>query len=110
MVHDTTVWPDQRLLDGMASGDPEALRALQRRHSTSVYALAYGLLIDPVAADEVVAETFAYAWRSAAQFLATANRSVFGWLSDVARSHARARKLSRDWPARAEPDIPQEVT
>jgi DNA-directed RNA polymerase specialized sigma24 family protein len=102
MMQDTSVGPDERLVHRMAGGDEEALQTLHRRHSPSVYALAYGLLVDPAEAEEVVADTFAYAWRMPSQFFVTANRSVFGWLNEVARSRARAVLQSREWPARSE--------
>ena len=39
-----TLAPDQSVLQSLASGDAEAVRELFRRHSGSLYALAYGLL------------------------------------------------------------------
>src|SRR6266700_441797 len=48
-------------------------------------------------ADEVVAETFAYVWLSAARFVETANTSVATWLGEITRSRARAVLLSREW-------------
>src|SRR5207302_479781 len=72
-------------------------RELEQRHGTSVYALAYGIVIDPGEADAVVAETFAYVWLSAARFVETANTSVATWLGEITRSRARAVLLSREW-------------
>ena len=89
--------PDRTLLGWMARGDSEALRELEHRHSGSVYALAYGIVIDPNEADEVVAETFGYVWQSAARFIQTANTSVSTWLGEIARSRARAVLLAREW-------------
>src|SRR2546426_980877 len=66
MPYDTTLVADRHLLDGVAHGEADALRALYQRHGTSIYALAYGMLVDPGDAEEVVAETFAHLWRSAA--------------------------------------------
>src|ERR1051325_7942329 len=81
---------DRTLLGWVASGDPAALRELEQRHGSTVYALAYGIVIDPGEADEVVAETFAYVWLSAARFVETANTSVATWLGEITRSRARA--------------------
>jgi DNA-directed RNA polymerase specialized sigma24 family protein len=92
--------PDQSLLARVAQGDAEALAQLQQRHGGTVYALAYGILIDAVQADEVVAETFAFAWQRAAQVTESLTGSVFGWLTGIARSQARALLQSRDWPVR----------
>src|SRR5437660_1624772 len=66
MPHHNRSVPDLTLLGWVASGDTAALRELEQRHGSSVYALAYGIVIDPGEADEVVAETFAYVWPSAA--------------------------------------------
>ncbi len=100
MPYDTTLVADGYLLDGVARGEAKALRALYQRHGTSVYALAYGMLVDPGDAEEVVAETFAYLWCTAARSFATENRSVSTWLKDVARSRARGLLLAREWPER----------
>ncbi|HYK83030.1 MAG TPA: sigma factor [Gemmatimonadales bacterium] len=89
---------DQSLVARIARGDADALSELQQRHGGSVYALAYGMLVDAAEADEVVAETFAYAWQRAAQFLDAASGSVFAWLTGIARSRARAVLQARDWP------------
>ena len=89
--------PDCTLLAWVASGDAAALRELEQRHGGSAYALAYGIVIDPGEADDVVAETFAYVWLSASRFIATANTSVAAWLGEITRSRARALLLSREW-------------
>lgn len=92
--------PDQSLLLRVAQGDAEALAQLQQRHGGSVYALAYGILVDAAQADEVVAETFAFAWQRAAQVTDSLSGSVFAWLNGIARSQARALLQARDWPGR----------
>jgi|SRR5919197_5480658 RNA polymerase sigma-70 factor (ECF subfamily) len=89
--------PDRSLLGLVASGDAAALRELEQRHGSSVYALAYGIVIDPSEADEIVAETFAYVWLKAARFVETANTSVATWLGEITRSRARAVLLSREF-------------
>src|SRR2546430_12027447 len=95
MLDDTTRVADRHLLDRVARGEADALRSLYRRHSNTVYALAFGILVDPGDAEEVVAETFSHAWRAAARVLATTNESVSTWLKDDARSRARDRKSTR---------------
>jgi len=84
----------------MASGDARALRELMRRHGASVYALAYGILVDTADADDVVAETFEYAWRTATRFIERASGSVFNWLTTIARSRAHGSLQARQWPGR----------
>src|SRR2546427_6867142 len=76
MPYDTTLVADRHLLDGVARGEADALRALHQRYGESIYALVYGVLVDPGEAEEVVAETFAHLWRTAARFVATTNQSV----------------------------------
>src|SRR5260221_3192769 len=100
MPYDTTLVADRHLLDAVARGDADALRALYQRHGTSLYALAYGMLVDPGDAEEVVAETFAHLWRTAARFVATTNQSVSACLKEVARSPARGLLQDREWSCR----------
>ncbi len=103
MKSQTLPAPDRSLVTGMAKGDANALRELIRRHGHTVYALAYGILVDTADAEEVVAETFEYAWRTAARFVATASDSVFSWLKTIARSRARGLVLAREWSGRRVP-------
>src|SRR2546426_1177084 len=91
MPYDTTPVADRHLLDGVARREADALRALYQRHGESLYALAYGMLVDPGDAEEVVSETFAHLWRTAARFVATTNQSVSACLKAIARSRARGR-------------------
>ncbi len=55
MLQPSRTMADHTLLGWVASGDAAALRELEQRHGRSVYALAYGIVIDPGEADEVVA-------------------------------------------------------
>jgi DNA-directed RNA polymerase specialized sigma24 family protein len=64
MPNDTNLVADRHLMDRVA------------RHGSSIYALAYGMLVEPGDAEEAVAETFAHVWRAAARFLATTNQLV----------------------------------
>jgi len=103
MLYDTTLVADRHLLDGVARGEADALRALYQRHGATLYALAYGMLVHPGDAEEVVAETFAHLWRSAARFVATTNQSVSACLKEMARSRACGLLLAREWPERMGP-------
>ena len=97
MLYDTTLVADHQLLDGVARGEADALRALHQRHGETIYALAYGMLADPSDAEDVVSETFAHLWRIAARFVATTNQSVSVWLKQIARTHARGLLQAREW-------------
>ncbi|PYO42192.1 MAG: hypothetical protein DMD33_11035 [Gemmatimonadetes bacterium] len=101
MPDKTAPMADRHLMSSIARGDVDALRTLCERHSTSVYALAFGILMLPEEAEEVVSETFCYAWNAAARFADMANRSVSAWLMEVARSRARGLLLARGWPLRS---------
>src|SRR5205814_9200444 len=69
-------------------------------YTTLFRSLAYGMLVDPGDAEEVVSETFAHLWRTAARFVATTNQSVSACLKEIARSRARGLLLAREWPER----------
>jgi RNA polymerase sigma-70 factor (ECF subfamily) len=100
MPEKTAPMADRHLLSGIARGDVDAFRTLCERHSSSVYALAFGILMHPQEAEEVVAETFCYVWNAAERFAEMAHRSVSAWLMEVARSRARGLALARGWPGR----------
>src|SRR5205814_4750971 len=65
-------------------------------YTTLFRSLAYGMLVDPGDAEEVVSETFAHLWRTAARFVATTNQSVSACLKEIARSRARGLLLARE--------------
>ncbi len=100
MPSDTTLVADRHLLDGVARGEADALRVLYQRHGETIYALAYGMLVNQGDAEEVVSETFAHLWRTAARFVAMANQSVSACLKEIARSRARGLLQAREWPER----------
>jgi len=91
--------PDGMLLARAAEGHKEAFNQLRHRHSMSLYALAYGIVIDAVDAQEIVDATFAEAWLKASRY-DPANGSVHGWLAGMARSLAQGVVRSREWPRR----------
>jgi RNA polymerase sigma-70 factor, ECF subfamily len=107
MPEATTLATDRHLVGAMAQGDEGALRSLYERHGRTVYALAYGALVNPTDAEEVVFETFAYVWHAAARWVETANQSVSAWLTEVARSRARGLAMAREWPGRVASVRPQ---
>jgi RNA polymerase sigma-70 factor (ECF subfamily) len=91
---------DRDLMQRVARRDAEALRALYRRHSGHVHALARRVLRDPDDAKSVVQDTFVRAWDAAARYnpeLASART----WLLTIA--HRLALNVLRDRPPEAVP-------
>ena len=87
------VEPDRELVARIAEGDAEALHALEARHAMSLYAVAYGALQDPEAADEAVAAAFARV-RRMAPALRWFHGTVFAWLVAEVRGQADAAVLA----------------
>lgn len=54
--------PDESLLAGFASRDPEATAAFVRRFQGRVFGLALAILKEPAIAEEIAQETFVRAW------------------------------------------------
>jgi RNA polymerase sigma-70 factor (ECF subfamily) len=84
---------DATLLDACAAGDRDALRVLIERHEPVLRAYVTAR-IGANDADDVLAETFAAAWRSAARFDAGAE-SARPWLFGIA-SRLLRRQRSRE--------------
>ena len=89
--------PDAALVRRMALRDTTALAELRARYGASLYALVYGILMDPERADRLVAEVFEQAWQ-AADFLAQRHHGAHSWLRQAARERA--------WKDRAVPESP----
>jgi DNA-directed RNA polymerase specialized sigma24 family protein len=94
MLEPVPITPDGSLLRQVAGGDSAAAQQLYDRHFGSLYALAYGLLMDPADADAVVEETFNRAWQGAAEFDPAAG-AAYAWLSGIARTLARTLAVTR---------------
>lgn len=71
----------------MAAGDERALGALYERHGSTLYALALAIVRERADAEEVVADAFGQAWRTALQF-EPARGSVAAWLAMITRTRA----------------------
>ncbi len=85
---------DVTLLERVAAGDTPALWELSARHSLSLRALAFGILRDPVDAEQVVQATFRDVRYEAARF-DLAHFPVFGWLAELTRVGALHRARVR---------------
>lgn len=92
---------DVALLARAAAGDERALGALYDRHGATAYALARAIVKDGTDAEDVVAATFAQAWRGAARYDA-ARGGVGAWLCTIARTRALDVLRARKRRARAE--------
>ena len=79
---------DAVLMDRLAKRDSTALVELERRHRGSLYAQAYGILMDAVSAERVVRDTFSQIWFAAVRY--TGSPSPAALLRDMARELARA--------------------
>jgi RNA polymerase sigma-70 factor (ECF subfamily) len=78
---------DEELLPLVSRRDPEAFEVLYDRHGGAAYSLAYRVVGDRAAAEEVTQEAFISVWRSGARF-DSARGSVRSWLLSVVRNRA----------------------
>ena len=97
-LSDMSVTEDARLVGLARSGVPSAFDELFRRHSRPVHALAYHMLGDRDAADDVVQEVFVRVHRGLAGFRGKC--SLRGWILRIAVNectshHRRLRRQER---------------
>jgi RNA polymerase sigma-70 factor, ECF subfamily len=78
---------DEELMPLVGGKDPDAFEVLYDRHGGAAYSLAYRIVGDRAAAEEVTQEAFISVWRSGARFDA-ARGSVRSWLLSVVRNRA----------------------
>lgn len=78
---------DDALLDGLATGDPDAAGAFIDRFQRRVYGLALRVLGDPRLAEDVAQETFVRAWQRAGAF-DPRRGTVAAWLLTITRNLA----------------------
>jgi len=84
---------DSVLLARLGRRDSTALVELERRHYGSLYAQAYGILMDAGAAERVVRDAFSRLW-FVSQHMSVRNAWVF--LRDLARELARTERAPRE--------------
>lgn len=91
MSAETRLLPDAVLIERIAAlGDKDALSELDARHGMTLFAIAYTALLDPDAADAVVAAALRQVWRDAASF--DARHGTAGtWLAELTRRAAQQR-------------------
>lgn len=95
---------DEELMPLIGAKDPEAFEVFYDRHGGAAYSLAYRIVGDRAAAEDVTQEAFISLWRSGARFDPTRG-SVRSWTLSIVRNRAidhlrskagRAPKLSFD--------------
>jgi hypothetical protein len=84
---------DSELMRRLAQRDSSALVELERRHRGSLYAMAYGTLMDAGAAERVVRDAFAQLCLEAIHH---SKRRPLNLLRDLTRELARAERALRD--------------
>ena len=82
------------LVEGMRSGHEQALEELYDATVGKLYALASAILRSATDTEEIVCETYAYAWANAARFDAS-RANALGWLLMLCRSRALDRLRQR---------------
>lgn len=83
------------LIKRCLSGDEAAYHALYSRHAAQIYRLAYGLLQNKEDAEEVLQDSFEYAFRKLASY--DSSKSAFStWLYRITVSRCR-NKRRRKW-------------
>lgn len=78
---------DEELMPLFAQRDPAAFEVFYDRHAGAAYALAYRIMGDRSAAEDVAQEAFLSIWRSRERF-DTARGSARAWVLSVARHRA----------------------
>jgi RNA polymerase sigma-70 factor (ECF subfamily) len=94
---------DEALLDAIIARDDRAIAALYDRYGGLAFALAYRILGERGAAEDVVQDAFLSVWRRAGSFQ-TGRGSVRTWLLSIV--HHRAIDRLRGTAGRARQDAP----
>ena len=85
----TPVTPDRDLLHRLVHlNDHNSFGMLVHRYATTVYAIAYGILLDRTRAEDAVEEAFLEARRTAPDF-DPRHETVAAWLRQLARIRAQ---------------------
>lgn len=109
---------DEELMPLLAAKDPDAFEVFYDRHGGAAYSLAYRIVGDRTAAEDVTQEAFLSIWRSGARFDRTRG-SVRAWTLGIVRNRAidalrrqagRAPKLDFDDDATLEQRPSAELT
>ncbi|NDJ36344.1 MAG: sigma-70 family RNA polymerase sigma factor [Chloroflexi bacterium] len=94
----------QTLIEEAANGSEAACEALYRRFVKRAYRLAYGVLLNHEDAEEVVQDSFAYAFRTLYRF--NSEKSSFKtWLYTITMSRCRNKRRRKLLPTVALADV-----
>ncbi|MFB7594546.1 RNA polymerase sigma factor [Streptomyces sp. NPDC056160] len=96
--------PDEALLSGLATGDPELAVSFVRRFQHRVYGVAIAVTGDPQLAEDIAQQTFERAWHHA-QIYDSRRGSVTTWLTAIAHNLAIDAVRAR----RPEPVAPEDL-
>ncbi|MFE1310129.1 MULTISPECIES: RNA polymerase sigma factor [unclassified Streptomyces] len=96
--------PDEALLSGLATGDPELAATFVRRFQHTVFGVAIAVTGDPQLAEDIAQQTFERAWRHA-QIYDPRRGSVATWLTTIAHNLAVDALRAR----RSEPMAPEDL-
>jgi len=109
---------DEELMPLIGEKDPEAFEVFYDRHGGVAYSLAYRIVGEKAAAEDVTQEAFISIWKSGARF-DRARGSVRSWMLSIVRNRAidalrsragKAPKLSFDDDAILEQRAAEELT
>jgi RNA polymerase sigma-70 factor, ECF subfamily len=78
---------DEELMPLIGAKDPEAFEVFYDRHGGAAYSLAYRIVGERAAAEDVTQEAFISLWRSGARFDSTRG-SVRSWMLSIVRNRA----------------------
>lgn len=100
---DLDTLPDPQLVERLQRGSEDALIVLHRRYAGAVYSVAYRVLGEGMAAEEVTQDTFLRLWDRAGSY-DPARGALLPWLLTIARRRAidALRQMGRHLPTGGE--------
>src|ERR671924_2405730 len=87
MAHDIRVLADEEMMQLIQAGNPRAFELLYDRHGGAAFSLAYRMVGDRVAAEDISQEAFLSIWRSRMRYDA-ARGSVRTWVLGIVHNRA----------------------
>ncbi len=78
---------DEQFISAICQGEESAIETLYERYHRYAYALAYRILRDPVASEDIVQDAFLSIWRKASSYQVQ-NGSVQSWIQAIVRNRA----------------------